>query len=50
MSDVNQRQHRQWSGHKSLTPKRRTIGWPRCYSGQQKIKRGWWETIRQYLF
>jgi hypothetical protein len=50
MSEINQRQQRNWSNHKSFAPKRRTIGWPRSYADQQKIKRGWWETIRQYLF
>lgn len=47
---TNDRQQRGWSSQRTILPKRKTIGWPRCYTCNQKQKRGWWETIRQLLF
>lgn len=43
------RQQRGFSSQRTVLPKKKTIGWPRCYACHQK-KRGWWETIRQLLF
>ena len=50
MSALSNRQQHGWTSQKMVVPKRKTIGWPRSYTYQQKQKRGWWETIRQLLF